>query len=113
MVNAFTTMLNDLFIPDENYFTTKFDEIKSAFLSKMPVDTSSLDSLKSVSDVALTNVQGSYLGNSYTFIDLSIWTDYLPSVKNIIRGFVYPFLIFFNVNQIYFLIRGKKLFGGN
>lgn len=104
-----------LFIPQEDYFSTKFSSMKDLFISKIGVSGNEFEELKSISSGSYNNIQefkGTYMGKSVTFIDLSFLDNFIAKFHDIARGFMYPLLLIFNLNQVYFLIRGKKLFGG-
>lgn len=101
LINALKT----LFIPSENYFTNKFDNIKSQVASKFGFDTY----------IELFNALKSHVSGSIDFggyIDISMWTNYLPTLQNFIRGFYYVMAIIFNIKMVMNLVRHNNIIQG-
>jgi len=78
----------------------------------MPIDVTSVNGLKTVSNSGLKNICATIFGSNISFVDFSLWTDILPNIHNILRGFIYPLMILFNLDMVYFLIRGTHFLGG-
>lgn len=100
-------------MPEEGYFQNKFEQIKIKFLDRVGIDTSGFDELKNVSPEDINNneyFEGTVLGINVKFIDLSFLEGFLSRFHDIVRGFFYPLLIFYNLDQIYFMIRGTHLY---
>lgn len=114
IITGIQDMLYYLFVPEEEYFLTKFNEIKSNFTNKLGVDVSELEKLKNVSEVDLNNLsffEGTIFGKRVKFVDFTFLNQFKTRFHNLARGFIYPLLILYNLNQIYFLVRGANLFG--
>lgn len=109
ILNGLKDLLLSLFVPEQEYFNNKFEQIKIKFLDRVGIDTSSLDELKNVSPENI-NFEANLLGKDIKLIDLSFISVILPQFHNLIRGFFYPLLLFYNMDQIYFLIRGTHLY---
>ena len=114
IVSGVREVLTFIFVPNEEYFASKFDEIQSNFVNKLEVDTSDLEKLKNVPEINLNNLsefQGTIYGKRVKFVDFTFLNQYKSTFHNLVRGFIFPLLILYNMNQIYFLIRGVNLFG--
>lgn len=96
-------------MPEESYFNDKFEEIKIKFLDRVGIDTSGFDELKNVTAEDI-HFEGTVLGLNVKFVDLSFLEGFLSNFHDLVRGFFYPLLIFYNIDQIYFLIRGTHLY---
>ena len=107
-------VLTFLFVPSEGYFTQRFGEVRVSLTNKLGIDGGELDYLESVDGVDLNNLsffEGTIYGQNVKFVDMSFWDSIKPRIHSIARGFIYPLLGLYNMNQIYFLIRGVNLFG--
>ena len=107
-------ILTFLFVPSEGYFAEKFGEVRASLTNKLGVDGGELDYLESADGVDLKNLsffEGTIYGQNVKFVDMSFWDSIKPRIHSIARGFIYPLLGLYNMNQIYFLIRGVNLFG--
>ena len=114
IVSGIQEVFTFLFVPDEQYFQNKFNDIKTRFVAKIGVDGDDLEVLQGASGANLDSMdgfRGTIYGQSVKFVDFSFLDGILPAVHNLARGFVYPLLVLYNMNQVYFLIRGVKLFG--
>jgi len=104
-------LLVSLFVPEQDYFNNKFEQIKSKFLDRVGIDTTGFEELKNVSAEDINgHFEGTVLGVNVKFIDLSFLEGFLSVLHGIVRGFFYPLLLFYNMDQIYFLIRGTHLY---
>lgn len=106
-------MFQFLFVPKPNYFTEKFNNMKISFDAKVKVDKEGIKQLGNVSSGSFTGIsdfEGTVYGKKVKFVDLS-WLDrYINRIHNLARGFMYPLMLLYNCNQIYFLIRGNHIF---
>ena len=109
ILNGLKELLLSLFVPEQDYFNNKFEQIKTKFLDRVGIETSAFDELKSVTAEDI-HFEGTVLGLNVKFIDLSFLEGFLSVFHDIVRGFFYPLLIFYNMDQIYFLIRGTHLY---
>lgn len=109
IINGLKELLLSLFVPEQEYFQNKFDQIKIKFFERVGIDTSEFEQLKDVSPENI-NFEVNLLGKDIKLIDLSFLDGILPKFHNLIRGFFYPLLLFYNMDQIYFLIRGTHLY---
>lgn len=102
-----------LFVPSDGYFTSKIDELIDTFERKFSRNENmdSLFSLKSVSASRAKNWTINIFGSSVTIVNFDTFYKFTNHFANIARGFFFPLLIFYNINQLYFLIRGVNLYG--
>lgn len=102
------------FVPDEDFFSDKFESLKGQFSDKLGVSGDEINQLKNVSGGSYTGIsdfEGTLHGKTMKFVDLSILDGFIDRIHNLARGFMFPLLIFYNLNQIYFLVRGVNLYG--
>lgn len=109
ILNGLKEILISLFVPEEDYFSSKFEQIKTKFMDRVGIDTSGFDELENVSAEDI-NFEATVLGINVKFIDLSFLEGILSKFHDLVRGFLYPLLIFYNMDQIYFMIRGSHLY---
>ena len=102
------------FVPDDDYFSDRFEIIKTNFVNKIGVDGTEINQLGEVTSQSLTGLsdfKGTVYGQEVEFLNFDWFTSYLPRIQNLARGFMFPLLLFYNLNQIYFLVRGVNLYG--
>lgn len=110
IVDGISQTLRWLFIPNENYFNNKFDEIKELLNSKIGMQ----QYINIFGQIKTTGEESSGLkinvyGKEVTIVDFSWIYAYKSSFNIFFRGFFIVLLILYNINQIYFLIRGTHL----
>lgn len=113
IVAGIQEMFKFIFVPKPNYFTDKFNNMKTSFDAKVKVDKDGIKQLGSVSSGSYTGIsdfEGTVYGKRVKFIDLSWLDNYINRIHNLARGFMYPLMLLYNANQLYFLIRGNHIF---
>ena len=117
IIELLGNLLRTLFIPSNDYFQNKFEEVKYKLSLKLSFD-SYIDLLENIYNLATDqmitiDIEGYEVGgetySANDFIDFSIINDLKPTYFGFIRGFVYIFLVFFALNSIYRLIRGGNV----
>ena len=100
IVDLFKKLLNALFVPESGFLDNKISELKTSLAKRFHMDSYSqlVDALKSYK-------AGKVSFNGY--IDTSIWTDHMGTVKNLIRAFFYPLLMFGCYKFLVWLLRGS------
>lgn len=114
LIDLLKSAIEYLFVPNEEYFAEKFDVIKTDFNNKIGVDGAVIEQLGNVSAeslVGLSDFQGMMYGKQVQFMNLDWLNSYLPRLHNLARGFIFPLLVFYNLNQVYLLVRGVNLYG--
>lgn len=107
-------VLTFLFVPSEGYFTQRFDNVMASLTNKLGVNESEVEYLKDAEGVDIANAsffEGKIYGQNVKFVDISFLDTIKPRIHQIARGFVYPLLGLYNMDQIYFLVRGVHVFG--
>lgn len=114
-------LLHNLFIPKDDFFSSHIDDIKYKILQKIPYQDyiDMFETIKQVKEdgnlsVSLENYD---FGNGLTynnkkFIDFSFISKYKNIWHAWVRGFIFIFLIIYNINQIMKLFRGYNVAEG-
>lgn len=105
--------LRELFIPSDGYFSNKLDEIEAQFVSKFNMDDKSkLDDLMYLEGGGeIKDIEGEYMGYKVKFVDFSFLNGVKGTLQWIARGFIYPLLLMFHVDNIFYLVKGDRFFG--
>ena len=117
LVEKIGTLLKNIFIPDEDYFSNKIADLKSNLNNKIGYQDY-IDTLQNIENVQESNIGDIYLNNykingveiSSKFINFENILKYRNLWFGIVRGIFYISLLIFDINYIYKLIRGNKLF---
>ena len=118
--DVFSALLQGLFIPENDYFSNKFNEVKLALINNLGYDEyinifSDLENVNegNINSINLENYKiGSLTINISNFKDISKISNYRDTWFSWVRGFIFVLLIIYNFNQIYKLIRGTSLADG-
>lgn len=105
IISGIRDLFQFLFVPKESFLDSKITGVQQALAEKFDMQTYEqlLNALKSY-------VEGTIdLGG---YIDITMWTKHLKTVKNFIRGFFYPLILISDVNHTIWLLRGTAPFGG-
>lgn len=109
-----------LIVPEDNYFTDKVNDMKSKISDKIPyqdyVDMfETVKQVESGEDITI-DLNGYKIGNAnfnfQRFISLSWVSNYKNTWYAWVRGFVFVFLIIYNINQVTKLFRGYNVAEG-
>ncbi|MDR1617370.1 MAG: hypothetical protein LBR98_10320 [Syntrophomonadaceae bacterium] len=108
-----TDFIVGLIVPDESYWSGKFDMLKATLYERIPysyyLEIISKLSLIDAADVQLLNFDkyADVNGVEYDF-QFSRWLGgYVPYVRGIITFIVVVFMAYYNIRQILYLIRGS------
>lgn len=128
IVELLKSALQWLFVPEENFFTDKIEEFKTALNEKIPYQDyiQSLKDIESVTDalgdtdeittsIDLSNysVTDKLTINMNKFIDFSIFSKYKETWYSWIRVVVYIGLVIYNINQTIKFLRGFGITEGS
>lgn len=114
-------LLNWLFVPNENFFNDNIEGIKEKISKKIPYQDyiNMFETIKQVQsgdnikiELNEYNVGNNLTINSKNFIDFSWITKYKDTWYAWVRGFLFIFLIIYNINQIMKLFRGYNIAEG-
>lgn len=111
--------LKYLFVPSESFFNSNINTIKSNIGNKIPYDDyikifGSLENISSDSDNIIIDfpeykISDDLVVKQDKFIDFSIVLKYRDIWYSWVRGFIYIFIIIYNINQINKLLRGINI----
>ena len=113
-------MLKSLFVPEEDYFTNKIDNLKVALNDRIPYQQylDDMDVLKNANNTKNDNDISTFVSlNNYTisdklvinmnkFIDFSIFSKYKTTWFTWVRVVVYVLLLLYNINEFTKTLRG-------
>ena len=105
--------IQGLVVPDEDYFVEEFGKITEKLEEKIPsVDVAKLESL-AVEETQFKDIYAEFFGVRCLVVRGSLINNVIGWAKPIIQGLIALFLLLYNYNQIYFLIRGTSLLGAS
>lgn len=102
-----------IFVPSEDYFENKNNELSEALNSHFEYSEliNPFTTFKNMTNSTPENITCELYGQTFTIIDWKYIVNVRPTIYFWVRGFFYPFLLLFNFNQLYKLIRGTSLVG--
>ena len=112
IIDALKALLLLLFIPADGFWEDNFNNVRLALTEKLGVDQllDNVDQLGGASGGTFSDITVSLLGVSgLTVIDADSVNSVLEHIHKWVRGVVFPFLLFYNINQLYKLVRGTSL----
>ena len=105
--------IKSLFVPGDNFFTDLFSELLALVQEKIPdIDIGRLEEL-AVGEKQFEDVYVTLFGVKCLIVKGTVINQGVTYIKPIIQGVIALFLLLFNYNQIYFLIRGTSLTGAS
>lgn len=113
IVDKIKVALRELFIPEEGYFQSKLDEIETKFRNKFNMDDKSKfeDLVYIEGEEGIKDIEGTYMGHKVKFVDFSFLNSLKGTLQWIARGFMYPLLIMFHIDNIFYMVKGDRFFG--
>lgn len=115
LINALSSLLQYLFIPEEDYFDNMIGMLSDTLNERIKTQDYQelLESLQvSTRASSLPNMTATFFGQKVTIVDMSIYSNYQSTIYSWVRGTMFILLLFYNVNNIYKLIRGGSLQDG-
>ena len=114
IINLLKDLFIYLFVPNDNFFHNQGNDFKNKLQDILPYDTyvNLLDDLKTIANYKLDDFTITIMGQKCTILSFSWYYKYEEDIAHLIRGFMFFALIFFNINQLYKLIRGFDLKSG-
>lgn len=121
LIELLGNLLQLLFVPDENYFNSNIENLKTSLSSKIPYDDyieifGTIENLEgsNTSNVNLNNYTvGGKQFSINNFIDFGWILQYKENWYSWARGIIFILLIIYNINQIMKLFRGYGIGEGN
>ncbi len=105
--------LKSLLVPGETYFVDEFGKVTEKMKEKIPgIDITKLEDL-AVGEFKFKDIYARFFGIECLVVRGSIINEVISWARPIIQGLIALFLLLYNYNQIYFLIRGSSLFGAS
>lgn len=102
-----------LLVPTDTYFTDNFNDVTVALKEKIPdVDIEKLEDL-AVGESTFKDIYADFFGVRCLVIRGSVINNVISWARPIIQGLIVLFLLLYNYNQIYYLIRGTSLYGAS
>ncbi len=96
-----------LVVPEDDYFTNEFTEIKNLIEEKTHTDLDFINSLNLESQ-SLEPITYEYNGQTHTFTTFSFVTENITYIRNAISFVLWFFLALYNYRQLLYLIRGSS-----
>lgn len=112
IIDLLEALLIKLFVPSEDYFSNWKNQFNNRLNDKLPynVYVEFLEDLKDISDTRLDDITVNFYGQECTVFTFSWYYKCKDNIDSLIRGFTFIALVFFNINQVYKLIRGTSLY---
>lgn len=114
LIEGFMNMLKSLFIPDDGFIDKQFAKTKEILDHKINLSQyeSALDSIAGANATEIPQSRGSLM---FLGVDFSVLSNdflkFLPTIRPysdpILRGIMFITLLFYNINNVYKLIRGS------
>ena len=122
------SLLKDLFVPEDDFFSDKINSLKDDLNSKIPIDNY-IATLEEIENAGSTSTYSDDIPlsvdlNNYNlldkikitlnnFIDFSIFSNYKDTWYSWVRVFIYIMLVIYNVNEIIKFLRGFSITNGS
>ena len=115
LISEIQSILEYLFVPNEDYFNDRISELKEKFESKFPI----IEQLITLFESFIDNSNGTGDMPAFTFtiygvtigiLDFSLLEDYLPTVKSIISAFLWIQFLMSLLFKLPNLIQGQTFF---
>lgn len=101
--------ITSLFVPSDSYFVDKVGEFVAKIKNKYPnVDIGKLEDL-AVGEKKFQDIYANFFGMNCLVVRASVVNNIISWARPIIQGLIALFLLLFNYNQLYKLIRGGNL----
>lgn len=116
-LNNFWTHLWEFFksllVPSDTYFVDEFGKVTEKMKEKIPgIDITKLEDL-AVGEFKFKDIYAKFFGLECLVVRGSVINRVIGWARPIIQGLIALFLLLYNYNQIYFLIRGSSLLGAS
>lgn len=103
--------LKSLLVPGETYFVDEFNKVTEKMKDKIPgIDITKLEDL-AVGEFKFKDMYAEFFGIECLVVRGSLINNVIGWARPIIQGLIALFLLLYNYNQIYLLIRGTSLLG--
>lgn len=112
IIELLKDLLIFLFSPKDSFFNDWSNKFKSMLGQKLPYDTYNnfLSDVRDITKYRLDDIKITVCGTQVTILSFKIYYEYEDTIYEWIRGVMFLVLVFYNLNQIYKLIRGTSLY---
>lgn len=117
LVDAIGELLKALFVPSDKYFDNKINALNKTLQSR--IKTQDYEELLHSLQLAgraragLPNLTVTLWGQTVTVVDFGFYAKYQSTIYGWVRGVMFVLLLFYNVNNIYKLVRRDTLQNGS
>lgn len=109
LLEMLTNFISSLFLVEDSYWSDNIGEITEDIKSKYPsVDVGALESL-AVGEKKFVDIKASFFGVEGVVVRGSVVNNVISWARPIIQGAIAIFLLLFNYNQLYKIIRGGNV----
>lgn len=110
IVGLLGDLLKALFIPGDDYFSKHIASLQTSLANKLDL-TSYNDLINTIQNAVAGDMPNiTFMG--VTFIDFNLFKQYKPQINSMVRGFLFLFLIYYNIRNVYKLMRKDELASG-
>lgn len=112
IIELLKDLLISLFSPKDSFFKDWNDKFHTLLGRKLPYDkyNSFFDDIKSILRYRLDDIKCTIYGQEVTVLSFKWYYMYEDTIDDWIRGVMFLVLVFYNINQMYKLIRGTSLY---
>ena len=112
ILGGLKNLLLSLFVPSDTYFTTWNNNFDNLLKDKLPytVYNDFFNNIKEITRSRLEDVTITFYGKKCTILSFSWYYNNEDTINDWIRGVMFFVLVFYNINQMYKLIRGTSLY---
>ncbi len=103
---------SELFVPGDDYFTGKFNEVLTSLSEKTNFDIELFKTLLKVDANGLEPVSYDFNGKTYVFTDFKFLNDNIDFIRSALSFILYFGLYYFNYRSFLYVIRGSTFVGG-
>lgn len=101
--------LTNILVPSESYWVDSFEEVETALTSKIPnIDISILEDMAS-GEVVFEDIYATFFGQRCLVVRASLINNVIGWARPILQGVIALFLLLYNYNQVYHLLRSHNL----
>lgn len=105
-------LLIELFVPSDTFFNNWKNDFNNLLVTKLPYDTYNefFDDIKAITQSKLEDITITVYGKECTVLTFAWYYEYQTTIDHWIRGVMFIVLIFYNLNQMYKILRNTSLY---
>lgn len=99
----------------DDFFSNWGNKFKNSLRDKLPIDvfTDFMEDIKDITSARAENITVFIYGKDVTVLSFDWYYKYKNDIDDVIKGCTFVILVFYNINMVYFAIRGTRLFNLN